>query len=101
MDLGSSGNKTADYGNDNVVASKNYQPYGSIIAAYNNATDDRYNFTEKERDKETNFDYFGVRYFDSDIGRWTSVDPLASKYSGFSPYAYALDNPLNVIDPNR
>ncbi|GBD92148.1 hypothetical protein BMS3Abin04_02882 [bacterium BMS3Abin04] len=92
--------KTADYGNDNVVASKNYQPYGSVIAAYNNATDDRYNFTEKERDKETNFDYFGARYYDSDIGRWTTVDPLADKFPGHSPYNYALNNPLRIIDPN-
>jgi len=92
--------KTADYGNDNVVASKNYQPYGTIIAEYNNSVDDRYDFTEKVRDKETDFNYFGARYYDSDIGRWTSVDPLAEKYPGFSPYAYALDNPLKYFDPD-
>ena len=40
----------------------------------------------------------GARYYDSDIGRWTSVDPLAEKYPGFSPYAYALDNPLKYFD---
>ena len=50
--------KTADYGNDNVVASKNYQPYGSVIAAYNNATDYRYDFTGKQLDTETNLRYF-------------------------------------------
>ncbi|GEM_PF-7088086 len=53
--------KTADYGNDNVVASKNYQPYGTIIAEYNNVVDDRYDFTEKVRDKETDFNYFSQR----------------------------------------
>ena len=50
--------KTADYGSDNVVASKNYQPYGSIIAEYNNATDYRYDFTGKQLDTETNLRYF-------------------------------------------
>ncbi len=89
--------KTADYGDDGVVAAKNYQPYGSIIKGYNNATDYRYDFTGKQLDTETNFRYFGARYYD-DIGRWTTVDPLASKYPGWSPYNYSFNNPLKYVD---
>ncbi|MCU7520868.1 MAG: hypothetical protein HF312_11685, partial [Ignavibacteria bacterium] len=55
---------------------------------YTNQTDSRYKFTEKERDLGTNYDYFGARYYDSELGRWHSVDPLASKYPGWSPYNY-------------
>ena len=44
--------------------------------------------------------YFGARYYDSDLGRWTSVDPLADKYPGWSPYNYTLNNPLKYIDPD-
>ncbi len=29
-----------------------------------------------------------------------SVDPLADKYPGWSPYVYVADNPLIYIDPN-
>lgn len=32
--------------------------------------------------------------------RWLSVDPLADKYPGWSPYHYSLNNPLRYIDPN-
>ena len=49
----------------------------------------------------------GVRYGvypaksgNSDLGRWTSVDPLAGKFPGWSLYNYAIDNPLKYIDPD-
>ena len=57
--------------------------------------------TGKERDSETGFSYFGARYYDSDIlTGWLSVDPMADKYPGLSPYAYCALNPIRVIDPN-
>jgi len=30
-------------------------------------------FAEKERDVESQYDYFGARYYDSRIGRWLVV----------------------------
>ena len=60
----------------------------------------KYKFTAKERDAETGYDYFGARYYDSRIGRWLQVDPLAEKYFGWSPYNYTLNNPIRYFDPN-
>ena len=58
-------------------------------------------FTGKERDSETGFSYFGARYYDSDIlTAWLSVDPLADKYPGVSPYAYCAWNPVKLVDPD-
>lgn len=62
--------------------------------------DEKYKFTEKERDNETNYDYFGARYYNSKIGLWNSADPMADKYPGLSPYNYCVGNPLRIIDPN-
>lgn len=45
------------------------------------------------------YDY-SVRYYESAIGRFTSVDPMAEKYYSISPYAYCLNNPLKFIDPD-
>ena len=76
-------------------------------------------FTGKERDSETGFSYFGARYYDSDIlTGWLSVDPMADKYPGLSPYAYCggtrptgadehrliefniANNPVKLVDPD-
>ena len=43
---------------------------------------ERYKFTGKERDTETNYDFFGARYHDSDLGRWLTPDPLAINIRG-------------------
>lgn len=39
-----------------------------------------YKFTAKELDPETGWYYFGRRYYDAVISRWTSVDPILHKY---------------------
>ena len=50
---------------------------------------------------ETGFSYFGARYYDSDIlTGWLSVDPMADKYPGLSPYAYCGWNPIKLVDPD-
>ena len=36
----------------------------------------------------------------SDLSIWLSVDPMADKYPGVSPYAYCGNNPVVLKDPN-
>ncbi|MEW5978410.1 MAG: RHS repeat-associated core domain-containing protein [Acidobacteriota bacterium] len=75
----------------------------SAIAGYG-ATDLRHKFTAKERDSESNLDYFGARYFSGAQGRFTSVDPEnAGAYEddpqSWNGYAYSRNNPLVFTDP--
>ena len=59
-----------------------------------------YKFTSKERDDESKYDYFGVRYYDARVGRWGGIDPNEQQRIWLSPYNFVQNNPLNSIDPN-
>jgi uncharacterized protein RhaS with RHS repeats len=34
------------------------------------------------------------------LGRFSGVDPLAVDFASWSPYVYALNNPIRLIDPD-
>ncbi len=59
-----------------------------------------YQFTGKEKDDETGYNYFGARYYNSDVSIWLSVDPLSDKYPSMSAYMYCAGNPVMLVDPD-
>ena len=77
-----------------------YYPFGAQIhgRSFSSGTPTKEKFTGKERDTETGLDYFGAWYYDAEIGRFLSVDPLVKPHE--SPYASFANNPLRFIDPN-
>ena len=89
-----------------VTEVRDYYPYGGLMPARSYSNDSpraKEHFTGKERDREfefLEFDYFGARFYDANIVRWTSVDPLAEKHPDVSPYAYVLGNPMLFVDPD-
>ena len=59
------------------------------------------NSNGKKKDYESGFHYYGARYHWSEVlNGWLSVDPMADKYPGISPYNYCMWNPVKLIDPD-
>ena len=54
-------------------------------------------YRAKRIDDETGLIYFGKRYYDPQIGRWTSQDP-AGTIDGPNLYTYVHNNPLARLD---
>ncbi|WP_283115662.1 peptidoglycan DD-metalloendopeptidase family protein [Alistipes putredinis] len=84
-----------------LIALRDYYAFGMEWERPNApATTDRYYYNGKEKQEIGNtglLDY-GARFYNPDIGRWTTLDPLASKYYNISPYAYCTGNPVRFID---
>jgi RHS repeat-associated protein len=75
-------------------------PYNSLnITGFIPRLRAAHKFTGKARDAETGYDYFGARYYSSELSVWLSVDPLADAAPGWTPYRYGLNNPINFTDP--
>ena len=55
-------------------------------------------FSTKERDFSTGLDYFGFRYYDAVLGKFTTRDPSGYP-DGPNNYLYCNNNPINAIDP--
>jgi RHS repeat-associated protein len=94
-----------------VVQAVDYYPFGLVMSRKENNVltgyrKNNYLYNGKELQDEnmngeslTWYDY-GARFYDPQIGRWHTADPLAESYRRWSPYSYAVDNPVRFIDPD-
>ena len=87
-----------------VIQRNHYYPFGTAFAE--NTVDEQkqqpYKYNGKELDQMhgLNLYDYSARYYQSAVGRFTTVDPLAEKYYSISPYVYVANNPLKYIDPD-
>ena len=87
-----------------------YYPYGGVANEAGLGDSNHFKFTGKERDSETGNDYFGARYYTSNMGRFMTPDwsakPVTVPYAHFGNpqslnlYTYVQNNPTTLGDPD-
>jgi len=77
-----------------------YTPWGEMETGESTYTTyDPLGFTARERDDETRLYYYRARYYDPQLGRFISEDPIGLA-GGPNVYAYVGNNPINNTDPS-
>ena len=84
-----------------VAERYSYDPYGkaTVIYANGDAIDNTILYAGYTYDAATGLYFDRARYYDPQLGRFISQDPLGPAGSGDNLYAYCGDNPVGNIDP--
>jgi len=96
------GSPIAVTGADKAILERTeYEPFGLVV---NGPAKDGPGFTGHVLDAATGMNYMQQRYYDPQIGRFLSVDPVTALTDGdirhFNRYAYAFNNPYKFTDPD-
>ena len=81
-----------------VTAAYEYNPFGETLRSTGSyAATNSFRFSTKYTDAETQFVYYGYRYYNPTLGRWLGRDPLEEK-GGLHLYAFCRNNAVNAWD---
>ena len=86
-----------------LMVLRNYYPFGKT---WRRPTEpvyyDYYHFNGKEQQTvgDAGLLDYGARFYDPDIARWLTLDPLADNHYNTDPFVFCANNPIKFIDPN-
>jgi len=89
-----------------VIQEDSYDPFGVTLTEqhverfgkeHNNYL---FNGKELQDDFALNWYDYGARMYDAALGRWHVTDLMAERYPSLTPYNYAMNNPVTLIDPD-
>ena len=74
--------------------------FGNILNQTDDTFSTRYLFTGREFDTETGLYYYRARYYNSEVGRFISQDPINFGGEDTNLYRYASNSSINYADPS-
>jgi RHS repeat-associated protein len=75
-----------------------YDPFGAILSASGPLADaNLYRFSSKEFHPESGLYYYGYRFYQPDLQRWVSRDPIYEE-GGVNLYRFVENSPLDLLD---
>jgi len=83
--------------NGATAQARTYTPFGLDLGSSGESTNSLA-YTGREQDSEGGLYYYRARYYDPEVGRFISEDPLGFE-AGINFYAYVGNNPVNFNDP--
>ena len=82
-----------------VVDKRTFDSFGRVLSETNPLVSFRYGYTGRELDLESGLNYYRARYYDSNVGRFISVDPMGFGAGDTNLYRYVGNNSTNATDP--
>jgi RHS repeat-associated protein len=81
-----------------VVQRYEYDSFGNIVSLLDPDFIQPFTYTGREYDPESGLYYYRARYYDAEMGRFISEDPIGL-LGGINLFAYVSNNPVNLTDP--
>jgi RHS repeat-associated protein len=83
------------YSSGTITNTASYDGFGNSV----NNLGTRYQYTGREYDADTGLYFYRARWYDSQIGRFISEDPIGFAGGDVNLYGYVGNHPLKFIDP--
>ena len=84
--------------NGEVIAHYEYSPFGSLTKVTGNyAGNNPFRFSSEYFDEETGLVYYNYRYYNPELGRWISRDPIEEQ-GGYNLYSFINNNGIVFYD---
>jgi RHS repeat-associated protein len=80
-----------------------YFPYGAPRTTEGSALPTDYTFTGQKNDASTDLMFYGARYYDTSLGRFTQPDtivPSPLNPQSLNRFSYVYNNPIRFMDPS-
>jgi RHS repeat-associated protein len=79
-----------------LTSTLNYDSFGNVMGG---SAPSRYTYTGREANSDTGLMYYRTRWYDPQVGRFISEDPIGFLIPDMNLYSYVRNNPIRYIDP--